>query len=163
MHVNYFEQSIRLLSVQFLFVPLLPPHCKNKRQLHRIGELFLLFYISFSSLYRFSAFLAFRLFHLFSFTSLPLTLPSLSVLPFHLLASGRYHYLRSLACYFFLSRYLYTPSISEVHNTFSFYARLLDVCWMRSSKPVVTYFNTLSFLCENTIAFVTKCMIVRSS
>lgn len=100
-NINLFEQSCRLFSncpFNFHFFHFLHLTARIEEQLHRIGELFLLFYISFSSLYRFFRFPCLpSLFVLFSSFYLlpPLTLPSLSVLPFHLLASGRYHYLRS--------------------------------------------------------------------
>jgi len=95
-NINLFEQSCPLIFLfNFYFFNFF--HRKDRKTLAN-WRVFL-FYISFSSLYRF--------FHcLPSFTSPFLTLPSLSVLPFHLLASGKYHYLRSLTCYFFLSWYL---------------------------------------------------------
>lgn len=99
-NINLFEQSCRLFSncpFNFHFFHFFHLTARIEEQLHRIGELFLLFYISFSSLYRFFRFPWLpSLFVLFSpLPPPPLTLPSLSVLPFHLLASGRYHYLRS--------------------------------------------------------------------
>lgn len=100
-NINLFEQSCRLFSncpFNFHFFHFFHLTARIEEQLHRIGELFLLFYISFSSLYRFFRFPCLpSLFVLFFLYLLPprLTLPSLSVLPFHLLASGRYHYLRS--------------------------------------------------------------------
>lgn len=97
-NINLFEQSCRLFSnclFNFHFFHFFHLTARIEEQLHRIGELFLLFYISFSSLYRFFRFPCLPFCPFFLYLLPPLTLPSLSVLPFHLLASGRYHYLRS--------------------------------------------------------------------